>query len=118
MKSVLAGLALMAATGLSWATPAASNPANSEVLEFAVQGLNCTLCSDAMKEKLVKLTGARDIEPQVECGRIYLEVDKGTKVPEGPVSLVMMSNGFNYKGMTSSSMSMTQVREAAAKGAC
>jgi hypothetical protein len=71
-----------------------------------------------MRAKLLQLSGARDIEPQVECGRIYLEVDKGAKVASGPLSLVLMTNGFNFKGLQPSAQSMAQVREAAAKGTC
>lgn len=111
MKRTLSGLALaLSASAALAGTPPAPSSARTETVELAVEGLNCALCSEAMKAQMKKLVGARDIEPRLECGRIYLEVEQGTKVTEGALSFLLMSNGFNLKGIKPAQKSMQQVR--------
>lgn len=107
------GLALAGLAGTAHAAPATP----SQTVEIAVEGLNCALCSEAMKSQLKKLAGATDIEPRLECGRIYLDVPQGARVNEGALSFTLMSNGFNLKGVKPADKSIAQVRKTE-KDAC
>jgi hypothetical protein len=65
-----------------------------------------------MRKSLKKITGAKDLEPKLECGRIYVEVD-GDKVSsfnEAALTFTLMSNGFNFKGIRPVPESMSTVR--------
>ena len=94
------------------AAPLASSPAvASTTLELAVVGLNCTLCSDEMKSKLKNLSGAQDIEPRLECGKIYLDVPVGTRLNDRILSATLLQNGFTYGGAKPSKKSVAEVRK-------
>ena len=83
-----------------------------QTLEVSVQGLNCALCGDAMKSTLKQITGARDIEPRLDCGRIYLEVpaEKARQFNEAGLSYSLTANGFNLEGVRPVEQSLAQVR--------
>lgn len=119
MNRFAAAFLLVAALGVQAAsrtanTAPASTPAPAaaarQTLEVAVDGLNCALCSEAMKTSLKKVAGASDLEPRLECGRIYLEVDPSATLNEAGLSFALMSNGFNFKGVRPVSQSLAQVR--------
>lgn len=82
-------------------------------LEVEVEGLNCALCTEAMKQEIKHKSGALDIEPRLECGRIYLSMPAGQKLNEGALSFMLMSNGFNLKGVKPAGKSLAQVRQTA-----
>lgn len=90
----------------------------SSTIEVSVQGLNCALCGDAMKASLKKVTGAKDLEPRLECGVIYLEMppEKASSLNEAGLSFTLMANGFNFKGARPVPESLSQLR--AMKEAC
>lgn len=126
MKKSLLALALFASASLASAgqvsliTPAlgqspmlASTPAGaSTTLELAVVGLNCSLCSEEMKSKLKNLSGAQDIEPRLECGKIYVDVPVGTRLNDRILSATLLQNGFTYGGAKPSKKSVAEVRKA------
>lgn len=100
MNRILIALALAGVLG----------SAQAETVEVSVEGLNCALCSEAMKTSLKTAVGARDIEPRLECGRIYLEVERASQVNEGALMFTLTSNGFNLRSIRPSSMSIAQLR--------
>ncbi len=92
-------------------TPAPTKPSSTlSLVELEVDGLNCALCSEAMKSALKSAAGAKDIEPRLECGRIYLEVAQGVPLNEAAVNFTLLANGFNLKGTQPSAKTMAQVR--------
>ncbi len=105
-----AALTAQAAPTSSSAPASTPAPAARQTLEVAVDGLNCALCSEAMKTSLKKVAGATDLEPRLECGRIYLEVDPSATLNEAGLSFALMSNGFNFKGVRPVPQSLKQVR--------
>jgi copper chaperone CopZ len=111
MKKLILSALLLAASCLN------ANAAESQTVEVGVEGLNCTLCSDALKAKLKTLAGARDIEPRLECGKIYLEVPPDARLNERAVEAALRSNGFNYTGIKPASKSIAAVRKTA-QGDC
>ena len=129
MKKSLLALALLASAALTHAgqlslvppaltstPPLASTPASTPAvaattLELAVVGLNCSLCSDEMKSKLKNLSGAQDIEPRLECGKIYLDVPVGTRLNDRILSATLLQNGFTYGGAKPSKKSVAEVRK-------
>lgn len=130
MKKSLLALALFASASLASAgqvslitpalgqspmlasTPAASPAGASTTLELAVVGLNCSLCSEEMKSKLKNLSGAQDIEPRLECGKIYVDVPVGTRLNDRILSATLLQNGFTYGGAKPSKKSVAEVRRA------
>lgn len=93
------------------ATPAASSAPASTTLELDVFGLNCSLCSEAMKSKLMQLSGARDIEPRLECGKIYLDMPAGAHLNDRSLSATLKENGFTYEGAKPTKKSLADVRK-------
>lgn len=87
-----------------------ANAASAETLEVALEGLNCALCGEAMKDRLKQVSGAHDVEPKLECGRLYLDVPPGAKVSEGGLGMVLLSNGFTLKSVKPTNMSLAEVR--------
>lgn len=113
MKKTYLTLALLASVSLANAAPAphaASAPA-ATTLELDVFGLNCSLCSDAMKAKLMKLSGARDIEPRLECGKIYLDMPAGVRFDDSKLPATLKENGFSYDGVKSTTKTLAEVRK-------
>jgi hypothetical protein len=117
MKKTLVALSLLAGVSLAGAAPvapAASTPAPptaSTTLELDVIGLNCSLCTAAMKVKLMKLAGARDIEPRLECGKIYLDMPAGAKFNDRSLSATLLENGFTLEGAKPTNRTLAQVRK-------
>lgn len=113
-----AGVALLLSLTACYAMAASNAPANVpakssanlSLVELEVDGLNCALCSEAMKSALKSAAGAKDIEPRLECGRIYLEVAQGVPLNEAAVNFTLLANGFNLKGTQPSAKTMAQVR--------
>ncbi len=101
---------LFAATCAMAAPSESPKPGAEQTIELHVDGLNCALCSEAMKASLVKAAGAKAIEPRLECGRIYLQLDKAAQLNEGAVNMTLMANGFNLKSVQPSSKSWSAVR--------
>jgi hypothetical protein len=101
----------MAAVAAPAGGPHASGPA-TQTLRVAVEGLNCALCGDGMRASLKKVTGARDLEPRLECGAIYLEVpfEKVSSLNEAGLTFTLLSNGFNFKGIQPVPESLSKVR--------
>ena len=99
-------LAGVAAANLAWAAQGAVG----QTMELKVAGLNCALCSEAMKSSLKKAAGATDIEPRLECGAIYLQVPPGTQPNEGALNFTLLANGFNFKSLGVSPKSIEEVR--------
>ncbi len=95
--------------GMPAQTPSVA-PSTSQTLELHVEGLNCALCSEAMRASLLKATGGRDIEPRLECGRIFVEVPQGAVLNESAVNFTLQANGFNLKDVAKASRSLEQVR--------
>lgn len=91
----------------------AAAPATSTTLEVNVVGLNCSLCSEEMKSKLKTLAGARDIEPRLECGKIYFDMPPGAQLDARILSATLMSRGFTYEGSQLSTKSVADVRKTA-----
>lgn len=83
---------------------------SGQTMELQVEGLNCTLCSEAMRAGLLKAAGGRDIEPRLECGRIFVEVPAGAVLNEGAINFTLQANGFNLKGVAKTPRSLEQVR--------
>lgn len=83
----------------------------TQTVEVAVEGLNCALCSEAMKLEMKRKAGALDIEPRLECGRIYLSLPAGQKLNEGALSFMLLSNGFNLKGVKPSDKNLSLIRQ-------
>ena len=100
---VLAGAGL----GLAHAGPSSSA---EKTLEMQVSGLNCALCSEAMKSSLKKAANANDLEPRLECGRIYLQLPPEAVFNEGAVSFTLLANGFTFKNVQPSTKSLSEVR--------
>jgi copper chaperone CopZ len=111
MKKTLLALAL--AVSASCITAATASPVPSTTMELDVTGLNCSLCSAEMKTKLKTIAGATDIEPRLECGKIYLDVPKGAQLNESVLSAALLSNGFTFEGAKPSNKSMADVRKTA-----
>lgn len=105
-RCAASALLLCALATSVWAGPSSTRG----LVELEVDGLNCALCSEAMKSALKKAAGAKDIEPRLECGRIYLEMDKSASVNESAVNFTLLANGFNLKGTQTSTKSMAEVR--------
>lgn len=87
-----------------------SHTSGSNTLELQVEGLNCALCSEAMKADLKKAAGATDIEPKLECGRIYLQVAPGATVNESAINMTLLANGFNLKSLQPSAQALSLIR--------
>jgi copper chaperone CopZ len=111
MKKTLFALAL--AMSASVITAATASPLPLTTMELDVTGLNCSLCSAEMKTKLKTIAGATDIEPRLECGKIYLDVPPGVQLNERGLSAALLSNGFTYEGAKPSKKSMSDVRKTA-----
>jgi hypothetical protein len=111
MKKTLFALAL--AAGAACITAATAAPAPATTMEVAVTGLNCSLCSAEMKNKLLSLSGATDIEPRLQCGKIYLDVPTGSQLKEQVLSAALLRNGFTFEGAKPSNKSMAEVRKTA-----
>ena len=105
---ILSSLGL--ASQASPAAPVAALTAAKQTLEISVVGLNCDLCGPAMKAALLKATKASDLEPRLECGLIYVEVDPLAKLNEAGLSFTLASNGFNFKSVRPVAQSIAQVR--------
>lgn len=103
-------LATLLSAAFSAGAMAAATP---QTLEVDVEGLNCALCTEAMKQEMKHKAGALDIEPRLECGRIYLSMPPGQKLNEGALSFMLLSNGFNLKGVKPAGKSLAQVRQTA-----
>lgn len=110
MKSTLPALAvLLGAVGFQ----AHAAPAPTTTMELNVFGLNCNLCSQEMKAKMKSLVGATDIEPRLECGKIYLELPKGVPLVADRLAATLASNGFTYEGSKVSNRTLAEVRKTA-----
>ena len=114
VKHVISALVLVLAAGsaLASTTPVTAN-ATTETLEMSVEGLNCALCSEALRSKMKAAAGAKDIEPRLECGRVYLEVPRGKQLNEAAMTFLLSANGFNLKGIKPADKSIPQVRKLA-----
>jgi len=75
--------------------------------------MNCSLCSEEMKTKLKKIAGAKDIEPRLECGKIYLDMPAGAQLNDRILSATLLSNGFTYEGAKPATKSLADVRKTA-----
>lgn len=103
-----AALALAGAgLGFAHAGPT-SMPA--QTLEMQVTGLNCALCSEAMKDSLKKAANANDLEPRLECGRIYLQLPPEAQFNEGAVSFTLLANGFTFKSVQPTHKTLSEIR--------
>ena len=114
MKKILIAAALLASASFANAAPATSatsTPSASSTIELDVFGLNCSLCSDKMKAKLMQLSGARDIEPRLECGKIYLDMPAGARLNDKGLSATLKENGFTYDGAKPANKTMAEVRK-------
>ncbi len=100
--------ALLAVATASYA--GVSHTSASDTIELQVEGLNCALCSEAMKADLKRVAGATDIEPKLECGRIYLQVAPGATLNEGAINMTLLANGFNLKSLQPSAQALSLVR--------
>ncbi|MNR71734.1 hypothetical protein D3C71_24120 [compost metagenome] len=85
--------------------------AHAGVLEVKVQGLNCSLCSEQMRDSLRTAAQASDIEPKLECGVIFLQTEQSAEQAEATLRWPLMSNGFNLTSVEHSSRSMDAARE-------
>lgn len=114
MKHVISALtlALAASIAVAGTTPVTAKGA-TETLEMSVEGLNCALCSEALRSKMKTAASARDIEPRLECGRVYLEVPRGHQLNEAAMTFLLSANGFNLKGIKPADKSIPQVRKLA-----
>ena len=110
MKKILLALSLLASAAGFQANAA---PAATTTMELDVFGLNCSLCSQEMKTKMKSLVGATDIEPRLECGKIYLELPKGMPLVADRLVATLASNGFTYEGSKVSSRTLAEVRKTA-----
>lgn len=107
MKKTLLALALVASIAGARANPAPS----SNTVEVSVVGLNCSLCSEEMKTNLKTLSGAQDIEPRLECGKIYLAMPPGAQLNERLLSAALLKNGFTYEGAKPATKTLAAVRK-------
>jgi hypothetical protein len=115
MKKYSQLLALAATASLTFflagtAGAATSSAMPTQTQEASVVGLNCTLCSDEMRVSLKKATGAKDLEPRLECGRIYFETDPGASFNEAALTFTLTANGFTLKGVRPVPESLAQIR--------
>lgn len=106
----LATVVLGVAAGVALVSPAQAAGA-SRTVEVRVEGLNCTLCSEQMRQALKKNSGAQDIEPRLECGRIFLEMPAGREVNEAALNFTLIANGFNLKSVEPSRRPMAEIRK-------
>lgn len=106
-----APVATASAITIASTTTAAVDTATSRTLELAVFGLNCSLCSEEMKTKLKSVSGARDIEPRLECGKIYLDMPPGARMDIRGLSAVLLQNGFTYEGAKPAKKTLAEVRK-------
>lgn len=111
--SPVAATAASTVAAVATSSTAAVSQADSTTLELAVFGLNCSLCSAEMKTKLKALSGARDIEPRLECGKIYLDMPPGARLNERNLSATLLQNGFTFEGAKPSKKSIADVRKTA-----
>lgn len=115
MKNTLLAMALLLSASVASAAPApapvASSAPASTTIALEVFGLNCSLCSEKMKTKLMQLSGARDIEPRLECGKIYLDMPAGAKLNEHGLSAALKENGFTYDGANPAKKTLAEVRK-------
>lgn len=103
--SLMAGLLFSAA-----ALAAPLDGTAGSIVEVQVSGLNCALCSEAMRASLVKAVGATDIEPKLECGSIYLQIPKNATFNEGALGFTLQANGYNLKKVLVSDKTMRDIR--------
>lgn len=87
-----------------------ANAAHADTLELKVSGLNCALCSEQMKEAIVKATAATAIEPKLECGVIYIDTKKPPAEVEGALIWPLTSHGFNLVGVVPSQKTMAEAK--------
>lgn len=113
MNKILLAVALLASASFACAGPApvAASTPTSTTMELDVFGLNCSLCSEAMKTKLMQLSGARDIEPRLECGKIYLDMPTGAQLNDRSLTATLKENGFTYEGAKPAKKSLAEVRK-------
>lgn len=114
LRAVAATSPVPAPAAISTA-PLASSASNT--FELNVFGMNCSLCSAEMKAELKKVAGASDIEPRLECGKIYVDLPPGTRLNDQALAAALQSNGFTYEGAKPATKSLAQVRKTA-QGAC
>ncbi|MBU9200425.1 hypothetical protein KTD31_03530 [Burkholderia multivorans] len=114
MKKLIFSLALMAGTfGLAAHAAIPATPSTSTVIAVNVEGLNCSLCSEEMKTKLKTLVGARDIEPRLECGKIYLDMPPGKQLDARQLAAMLRENGFTYQGAEPGKRPLSVIRSTA-----
>jgi hypothetical protein len=114
MKKNLVFLFLFLSLSSAWAgSPTSTNNVKnmSETVQVEVEGLNCALCSESMKTSMLEISGAHDIEPRLECGRIYLEMTKGQRPNSWTLGNFLMTKGFNLKKITPANQSITEIRK-------
>jgi hypothetical protein len=116
MKKKLVFLSLFLSLNSAWSVTSTPAPTNnnknmSETVQVDVEGLNCALCSESMKTSMLEISGAHDIEPRLECGRIYLEVTKGQRPNRWNLSNYLMTKGFNLKNITITNHSIAEIRK-------
>lgn len=111
-KIVLPAVVGLAALAAQAAAPALGRTSTAplQTLEASVAGLNCALCSDQMRQSLKKATGATDLEPQLECGRIYFETDPSRSFNEAALTFALTANGFNLNGVRPVPETLAQLR--------
>jgi copper chaperone CopZ len=97
--------------GLMVAALATSAAVMADTMEVSLQGLNCALCSEAMKTQLKKLSGAQSVLPHLDCGVIFLDMPTGAKVDETRLGLALLSDGFTLKSVKPANMSLAQARD-------
>lgn len=97
--------------GLLLAALATSAAAMAGTVEVSLQGLNCALCSDAMKAQLKHMSGAEEVLPRLECGLLFLEMAPGARVNELSLGLALQSNGFTMKAVKPTNMSLAEARD-------
>ncbi|HDR9103575.1 TPA: hypothetical protein QDB04_000295 [Burkholderia vietnamiensis] len=118
MKKLFLSLALLAGTfGLAAQAALTTTTPASTVIAVNVQGLNCSLCSEEMKTKLKTLVGARDIEPRLECGKIYLDMPPGKALDARQLAAMLRKNGFTYEGSEPGTRPLSAIR-GTAEDAC
>lgn len=111
MRRLLALCSLL----LSFNTSSALAGGTSTTIEANVFGLNCSLCSDEMKVTLKGLVGATDIEPRLECGKIYFEMPADAKFNDRALPSAMLAKGFTYEGFKQSKRTIAEVRKTPAE---
>jgi len=87
-------LAMLLAPLTAGTVAAAWGEAKGTRIELLLQGLDCSLCVQALEQRLRTLPGAEQVTIDLERGRLSLQLRGGSRVADETLRTLMRNAGF------------------------